>query len=150
MRVLNASTGPFAGVDDDDDGTLDEALPPGAAAYDCDGDGYVGTADTHVFGGGPGDQDACGVNGWPADLIGGAFSGNRVNTQDLATYLGPVRHLNTEVGANPGNVRWDVLPGSGVLPFDINVQDLATIVAVAPPMLGGIKAFNGPSCPWAP
>jgi hypothetical protein len=95
-------------------------------------------------------QDACGVDGWPADLIGGAFSGNKINVQDLATFLGPVRHLNTDIGANPGNVRWDLVPGGGALPDDINIIDMANIVALAPPMLGGARALNGPSCPWPP
>ena len=142
---------PFAGTDDDGDSQVDEWLPATSGVYDCDRDGYTGLVETHVFAQTTiRDQDSCGTGDWPADLIGGAFSGNKVNTQDLATFLGPVRHLNTDVGASPGNVRWDVLPGSGVLPFDINVQDLATIVTLSPPMLGGEKAFNGPVCPWPP
>ena len=49
---MNASRRPeridgvFAGVDDDGDASIDEALPPGAANFDCDGDGYTGAAET--------------------------------------------------------------------------------------------------------
>ena len=35
--------GAFAGLDDDGDLQIDEALPPGSEAYDCDGDGYMGS-----------------------------------------------------------------------------------------------------------
>jgi hypothetical protein len=34
--------GIFAGVSDDGDPDIDEALPPSAAPFDCDGDGYTG------------------------------------------------------------------------------------------------------------
>ena len=54
--------GPFAGVDDDGDTQVDEALPPGAANFDCDGDGYKGSAEDHVFSYLPqtnGDQKTC-------------------------------------------------------------------------------------------
>jgi hypothetical protein len=37
--------GAFAGVDDDGDALIDEALPAGAAGFDCDGDGYTGAAE---------------------------------------------------------------------------------------------------------
>ena len=39
----------FAGVDDDGDTAIDEALPVGGAGFDCDGDGYTGTAEDHVY-----------------------------------------------------------------------------------------------------
>ena len=39
----------FAAVDDDGDTQVDEALPAGAANFDCDGDGYKGSAENHVF-----------------------------------------------------------------------------------------------------
>ena len=37
--------GVFAGVSDDGDVAIDEALPPGAEGYDCDGDGFTGAAE---------------------------------------------------------------------------------------------------------
>jgi hypothetical protein len=83
------------------------------------------------------------------DLAGGSFSGNKINVSDLASYITPVRHMNTDVGTHPGDVRWDVVPGSAI-GADINVADIAAIVVLRPPMLGGARAFNGPVCPWAP
>ncbi|HEV8574466.1 MAG TPA: choice-of-anchor Q domain-containing protein, partial [Dehalococcoidia bacterium] len=41
--------GTFAGVDDDGDTEVDEALPGGTANFDCDGDGYTGAAEDHVY-----------------------------------------------------------------------------------------------------
>ena len=56
--------GVFAGVSDDGDAQVDEALPPGATNSDCDGDGFKGSVEASVFpGGGNGDRDSCGVTG---------------------------------------------------------------------------------------
>jgi hypothetical protein len=140
---------PFAGIDDDGDTQVDEALPANTGAYDCDGDGYRGSTEDHVFA--PTvrrDQDACGNTGWPADLIGGSYSGNKVNVQDLASYVTPVRRLNSSPGNSRFNVRWDVVPGT-TWGEHINVQDIASITTLYPPMLR-VRAFNGPPCPWAP
>jgi hypothetical protein len=41
---------PFVSLDDDGDTSFDEVLPPGSSAYDCDGDGYSGTVESHAFG----------------------------------------------------------------------------------------------------
>ncbi len=154
--------GAFAGADDDGDTLVDEALPGGSAAQDCDGDGYNGTAEDYVFlPSTQGDQDPCGTNtvpptvpasplGWVADLAAaGGFSANRVNISDLASYVGVPRYYNTNVGTNPGDRRWDIVPGSTFGPH-INIVDLQSIAFVASPMLGGVRAFNGPVCPWPP
>ncbi len=142
--------GVFDGVDDDGDTNVDEALPGGTDNFDCDGDGFKGSAENHVFGpAATGNQDPCGNNGWPAELVGGAFSGNKVNVSDLASFVGPIRYLGTNVGTNPGDVRWDLVPGS-TFGADINVQDLTAITLLYPPMLDGARAFGGPVCPWAP
>jgi hypothetical protein len=126
--------------------------PPAAPAcpefvLDMDNDGYDKATEQHV---GTNTTDPCGNDGWPADLVGGIFSENRVNIQDLGSYLGPVRYINTNVGTNPGDVRWDVVPGRGGLGNDINIIDLGNIVSLKPPMFGGASAFNGPSCPYPP
>ncbi|MCH8815340.1 MAG: thrombospondin type 3 repeat-containing protein [Chloroflexi bacterium] len=149
--------GVFAGVSDDGDTDVDEALPPGAEAFDCDGDGYTGTAEAHVFGGQTDrDQDPCGTNGWPSELnssSGPPNSFNRINVLDITSFLAPVRYFGTDVGTNPGDVRWDLTPGKGVFLTDINVQDITAMIAGSsgnPPMLHGAKAFGGPQCPWAP
>ncbi len=145
----------FANVDDDGDTEIDEPLPAGALAYDCDGDGYTGNAENHVYN--PyarGDQVACGSGatpGWPADLRAGSVpdSTHRLNVVDLTTFITPLRYFNTNVGSNPGDYRWDVVPGKGPFSQDINIQDLTSLVIVAPPMLNGVRAFNNSSaCPW--
>ena len=160
--------GPFAGADDDGDGQTDELLPGYSDTHDCDGDGYKGSAENHVFSYLPqtnGDQKTCQEydasfpnathkpsKRWPADLNGSAFSLNKVNIQDLAAFTNPIRYLNKDVGTNPMDVRLDLVPGSTV-GADINVADMAALTSGAtgsPPMLGGARAFNGPVCPWAP
>ena len=65
--------GAFSGVSDDGDVDVDEALPPGSETFDCDGDGWSGEDEEHVFSaaGTANDQDPCGTNGWPPDIIDG-------------------------------------------------------------------------------
>jgi hypothetical protein len=165
--------GPFAAVDDDGDTLIDEALPTGTANFDCDGDGYKGSAEDHVFSYLPGpplsgDQKVCQEpdttfpNGaahikpskrWPSDIAAvGGFSANKINVQDLSSFTAPVRYLNQNVGTDPSDIRFDLVPGS-TFGAHINVADLAAItsgVTGTPPMLGGLRAFGGPVCPWAP
>ena len=160
--------GPFAGIDDDGDTQIDEALPPGTANFDCDGDGFKGSAEDHVFsylGQTNGNQKTCQEydtsfptpprpsKRWPSDLRGDGISVNKVNIVDLASFTNPIRHLNTSptVDAN-FHVRWDLVPGTA-LGKHINVSDMAaltTSITGSPPMLGGSRAFNGPVCPYAP
>jgi len=138
--------------DDDGDTLVNEALPPGAEAYDCDGDGYAGSVEKQIFGAvvTVNDQDPCGSTGWPSDLITGAPTPvslyNRVNVVDLGNFVAPVRRINPNPNPNY-HVRWD-LNADGM----IGVPDLAVITVVAgyPTMLGGQRAFGGPPCPWAP
>ncbi|MCH8815339.1 MAG: PD40 domain-containing protein [Chloroflexi bacterium] len=145
------------GGDEDGDGQTDEPLPAGAEAFDCDRDGYAGTAEAVIFGGASDrDQDPCGTNGWPSDLnasSGPPDSLNRINVLDLTSFLAPVKYFGTDVGTNPGDVRWDLYPGKGPFLTDINIQDLTALLVGLrgfPPMLGGVRAFGGPVCPWAP
>jgi hypothetical protein len=144
--------GAFAGVDDDWNGAIDEALPAPAINHDCDGDGYTGATENHVFSNAGGrDQDPCGNNGFPADLAATGSSLNRVDISDLASFIAPINRLNKSPGMPGYNVRWDLVPGKAV-PFthDLNVMDMVNLVTVVPPMLNGPKAFSGPACPWAP
>ncbi len=145
--------GVFATADDDGDTLVDEPLPPGAVAYDCDGDGFVGTSEMHVFsaGGTANDQDACGGTGWPADLVPGGFQPNALNIQDLGSYVAPLRRLNTSLGDAGYDVRWDLIPGT-VFGETINIADMGAFFSGAtgfPPMLGAQRAYNH-VCPWAP
>jgi hypothetical protein len=158
--------------DDDGDTLINEPLPPGSAGFDCDGDGYkgdavtgtnlsssekfvYGTADTSP------DQDPCGSAptvapfnvpvGWPADLAGGAFSGNRINVSDLAVFQAPVQRTNTSPGDANYNPRWDIVPGTGGLgPNHINAIDLNSVSQVAPAMNEGLRAYGSAPCPWPP
>jgi len=141
--------GVFFQTDDNGDTQLDEALPAGSEGFDCDGDGFSGTAEAHV---GTNDQDPCGVKGWPADLVAGGITENKLNIVDMGSYIGPVRRLNTSPGDEPNfNVRWDIVPGSTVGKH-INISDIAALVvgsASYPPMFGGTRAY-GQTCPFPP
>ena len=163
--------GAFAATDDDGDGSTDEALPAGASAFDCDGDGYKGSAEDHVYSYLPqtnGDQKTCQEydesfpnpnpdvrpsKRWPSDInksTGPLNSFNRVNILDVTTILAPLRYMGTNIGTHPSDVRFDIAPGIGPA---IGIADLTAFFAGpsgSPPMLGGVRAFNGPVCPWAP
>jgi hypothetical protein len=142
--------------DDDGDTLVNEPLPPGASGFDCDGDGFMGTAEDNVFGApARGDQDPCGAAAWPADFVSGGIpnSTNRVTITDATSFIAPVRRLNTSPGnpPDPGyDVRWDLQPGPGVFAKHINIADLTADLIVAPPMFNGDRAISGPPCPWPP
>ncbi|MGH8246546.1 MAG: hypothetical protein ACREUU_08940, partial [Gammaproteobacteria bacterium] len=151
----------FSGVDDDGDSLIDEPLPAGSEPFDCDGDGYSGTTESHVyFPNTQGDQDACGTApdfppanvpiGWPADLKGSIFSANKINIVDLTSFLVPVRRFGTSPGDPDFDRRWDVLPGAGIFSDHINVQDLGNVALLRPSMLAYARAFGGAACPWSP
>ncbi len=112
---------------------------------DYDGDGFSDEAEVHV---GTDPVAPCGSDGWPADLSPGSLlgGGSRVDLLDLASFVGPVRHFGTNVGTFPGDARWDLVPGRGHLGTDINVLDMMSLALLAPPVLGGQRALNGPVC----
>jgi len=141
--------GGFAGVDDDGDTQVDELLPAGAENYDCDGDGYKGTAENNALGASvKADQRGCAGTNWPPNLSTGTFSSNKVDIQDLTSFISPVRRLNTSLGDTGYSARWDLVPGSN-FGKTVNVEDMTNLVINAAPMFGGIaRTFNGPQCPW--
>ncbi|MGH8248879.1 MAG: hypothetical protein ACREUU_20925, partial [Gammaproteobacteria bacterium] len=157
----NASTRPerLDTPEDDNGNTLiDEPLPAASINFDCDGDGFTGTTEDHVyFPATRGNQDPCGMHenphapiGWPADLQGTFFSFNKINILDLSSFVSPVRRFNSSPGDPNFETRWDVLPGTTILPKHINIQDIAAISLLRPPMLIDKRAFGGPNCPSPP
>jgi hypothetical protein len=75
----------------------------------------------------------------------------KITVTDLASFIGPIRYLGTNVGTRAGDIRWDLAPGKGIFGTDVNIVDLTALTAVTtgyPPMLAGARAFNGPACPW--
>jgi hypothetical protein len=157
------SDGPFAGVDDDGDGGIDELLPGYSEAFDCDGDGWTGAQEKLIFSAGTtaNDQDPCGNNGWPADTDPG-------NVLDI----GDINSFTTPAGANDGHgtfnyfghtvpdagrvneERWDLSPGDAVIDIgDLNaISPAVTAPTARPPMFGGQPAFftNSGQCPYPP
>ncbi len=148
--------GPFAGVDDDGDTQVDEALPTGSGPFDCDGDGYTGSAEASIFFPAvTGDQDACGTDAWPSDFVSGSIpdSTDRITLIDLTSFIAMPRPFGTSPGDASFTRRWDLLPGAGVYQQWINLQDFTALITTgsatgSPPMLGGARAFGGPTCPW--
>ena len=70
----------------------------------------------------------------------------KVDLSDVASFLAPMRRVSTSLGQAGFDARWDISPGSGIFQSTINIQDITALATVAPPMFGGAKAFNGPSC----
>ena len=120
-------------------------------AGDFDGDGYSDQDEARYIGTGAGDP--CGMDGWPSNLFDFPPTNvNRLDLQDVLTYVTPVRHYNRSPGETGYNPRWDLVPGPGDLLKYINIQDVTALVAGPsgnPPMFGGGRAF-GLTCPFPP
>jgi hypothetical protein len=73
---------------------------------------------------------------------------------DVTSFAAPSpRKLNTSPGAPGFNPRWDLVPGQAGAGNWIALIDVTSLVvgpSAFPPMLGGVRAFNGPACPWPP
>ena len=152
--------------DDDLDGIVNEPLPPGSAAYDCDGYGFVGTSEIGI---GTSDQDPCGSTGWPLELDSLGASANLLNIGDLGSFIipkdvhvdahGNFNYFNHTVpdASAPNSARWNV-DATGASAAVINIADLNALLTgdagspARPPMFGGQRAFftNGGQCPWPP
>jgi len=159
--------GPFDNVDDDG-----EALPVGSDAFDCDGDGWTGAQEAFIFSGTTtaNDQDACGNDGWAAELAG---NDNILNIADINSFLTPNRpddghgtfnkfghplDDNGDTAIDPAMARWNIQTPPHTAATLINIGDLNALITGAvgsparPPMFGGQQAFftNGGMCPWPP
>jgi hypothetical protein len=117
------------------------------SATDYDGDGFSDEAEgLHI---GTNAAVACGGDGWPADLVPGGFQPNKVNLEDLASFVAPTKRIASSPGDANFDARWDLVPGSSFGKW-INLEDMAALFAgpsAYPPMLNGQKAFGGPACP---
>ena len=148
--------------DDDGDGGVNEPLPSGSEGFDCDGDGWIGSFEKGIYGAAnaASDQDPCGNNGWPSDLIGGE---NRLTIADINSFLTPFRSDGSfnKFGhsvPDPRDAaigRWNLRqPSNGVIDIaDLNRLNPAVNTSIArPPMFGGQQAYftNGGQCPYAP
>jgi hypothetical protein len=132
-------------------------------AFDNDYDGkvndgcpLVGSVSEASFRIGTGDQDPCGNNGWPSNLYDNPTppfeTVNELTIQDITSFVAPERRLGTAPGDASYSARYDLLPGPGVLPTHINIQDITALLAGStgnPPMLGGARAYGG-ACPFPP
>jgi hypothetical protein len=142
--------GQFASFDDDGDTMVDEGLPAGSGKFDCDGDGYNGSTESAIFGGAR-DQDPCGGESWPSDFVPNQIpnSTDKVTINDVTSFIAPIRRLDKSPGDTGFSVRWDLVPGAGVFGNQVAINDLTALLAGQsgfPPMFGGTRAFNGPTC----
>jgi hypothetical protein len=141
-----------ANADGDAFGDACDACPstgnPGSCTDD-DNDGYTDTDEGSI---GTDAGYPCGNGGWPADLWDVDTSANKLDIQDVLSFVGPVRRLDTNLGDYADNHRWDLVPGPGTLSRDVNIQDLLALLGGTtgnPPMFGGARAF-GKACPLPP
>jgi CSLREA domain-containing protein len=117
---------------------------PTPTASDPDGDGWTSAAELLI---GTNPTDSCGYDGWPADLNAFGPSANKLDTQDLASFIAPMRRLGTSPGHPSYDRRWDIVPGASV-GAQINLTDLAALLSgptAYPPMFGGTRAY-GQTC----
>ncbi|HSP55471.1 MAG TPA: M36 family metallopeptidase, partial [Dehalococcoidia bacterium] len=106
---------------------------------DDDSDGFSNANEVYV---GTDPQVPCGGAGWPADLWTTGFSANKLDVQDLTAFLAPVRRLGSSPGDPAFDIRYDLVPGKGILGSFINIQDLTQVIVLAPPMFGGQRAWG--------
>jgi hypothetical protein len=119
---------------------------------DDDGDGYRDLDEARFIATGVGDP--CGFDGWPSDVFSEGLSLNKLDIQDVISFVSPVRHLDSSPPQTSRyQTRWDLVPGP-TFPFTthINILDVTALmngVTGSPPMFGGTKAF-GKTCPAPP
>jgi N-acetylneuraminic acid mutarotase len=133
----NCQTEPNTGQEDqDDDGHGDDC-------DDSDGDGFVDSAELHV---GTLPAERCGAAGWPANTFDQAASANKLDIQDVLSFVSPVRRLSTSPGNADFDPRWDLVEGQMLgAGYHINLHDITALLGGStgnPPMFGGARAFG--------
>ena len=155
--------------DDDNDTVLDFAdncplvFNPTQANFDgdsqgdaCDpeddGDGFTDVDEVWI---GTDPLDNCGDHtttdpiysqAWAGDVYSkGPFSTNRVDLQDVTSFIVPIRRLDASPGDPDFHIRWDLAPGFSIFEDQINIQDLTKLTTVRPDMFGGERAFDYPT-----
>jgi hypothetical protein len=89
---------------------------------------------------------------WAIDFTSGGVpnSTDRITVSDLVSFVAPSRRLDTKPGHVRFHRRWDLQPGpSSPTGNYIVINDLTALIAGSsgfPPMFGGTRAFNGPTC----
>ncbi len=117
--------GSFAGVDDDGDTLIDEALPAGSEAFDCDGDGFPGSVEAFVFSSAPGDtsrdQIPCAATPTPNDEDPDAWPTDNNDDQrtTLADVLAYIPVFNSVAPGPPYKVRFDLNMSSSITLADV-------------------------------
>ena len=140
--------------DDDSDGVANDGCPGGPAQAGSFSEAQFNIG-TNPLGGCGAGVEAGPSASWPLDFVSGGYpdSTDKVTITDLTSFLAPVRRLDTSSGEPNFSSRWDLVPGNGMIfPGMINVTDLTAMFAGStgsPPMLGGARALNGPSCTGA-
>jgi hypothetical protein len=126
-------------------GTPEPTPPPTA---DSDGDGYTNGEEAHI---GTMWNAPCGTDGWPSDLVDAGQSSNKLDVQDMTSFVAPVRRISSSPGDAAYDARWDLVPG-GTVGGQISSTDMAALTFGAsgyPPMFAGERAF-GKTCPSSP
>jgi hypothetical protein len=129
-------------VDDDADGRVNDGCP------------QVGVVSEGAYNIGTNHLGRCGVgfsagqsSAWPLDLVSGGVpqSTDKVTIGDLASFLAPVRRLDTRPPNANFNQRWDLKPGPQFGSNWIGVSDLGALVSGVsgfPPMNSGQKVYG--------
>jgi subtilisin-like proprotein convertase family protein len=127
-----------------EDAVVNDGCPGGPAK--------VGTFSEAQFKVGTGHVDPCGADGWPSNVFNGGTSANKLNIQDVLSFVTPPRHLDKNPGEAGFDARWDLVPGQGILAKFINIADVTALVNGAtgnPPMFNNTRAFDK-TCPFPP
>jgi hypothetical protein len=141
---------------EDFDGVLDNDGCHDSPGDDYDLDGYSDENEALKIGTNP--AYSCGFAGWPSDLLSTGLSANKLDVQDIISFIAPLRRLDTSPPGPPSNylARWDLAPGPNVpFPSFISIFDITTMLngtpesPAYPPMFGGPRAF-GKECPFPP